>query len=203
MNNKLKYELLGFIQGDGTLTDLNNPSKHGININVGVDDEDVNSHFNFNRPIGERAIYYNYNDEVLSLLHSLQFDIKTLPERCLPLTFKNWSYEDKLNFMRGLYSANGSVLEKYNRITFKTTCRELAEQIKQFWTDCGLNPYITTNKSKTVKFSNGEYTCKESYDVNMTRLENRIWFRDNIGFIQNYKNDKLNNSINNQLNKRK
>jgi len=199
MERKQIYELLGFIQGDGTLTDLNNPSKLGLNINVGVDDEDVNTYFSFNRPIGERGIYYNYNEDIINLLYTLKFDLKVLPERQLPFTFNEWDMEDKINFMRGLYSANGSILEKYNRITFKTTCKELSEQIKQFWIDCGLNPYITTNKSKSVKFSNGEYKCKESYDVNMTRLQSRIWFRDNIGFLQEYKNIKLNNSINNQL----
>ena len=54
----------------------------------------------------------------------------------------------------------------------------------------GIRSYITINKSKSVKFQNGVYTCKQSYDLNITR--DRDLFVKNIGFIQDYKNKKIN-----------
>jgi hypothetical protein len=53
----------------------------------------------------------------------------------------------------------------------------------------GIKSYFTTNKSKQVEFSNGNYVCKESYDLNIT--VDRAIFLDKIGFIQKYKNDKI------------
>ena len=191
----MTYELLGFIQGDGTLTDLNNPSKKGITIDIGKDDGDINEYFNLNKKVGERKVYYNKNPKLIALLYSLKFDLKVLPERQLPFTFDNWKYEDKINFIRGLYSANGSILVKAKRITFKSTSIVLINQLNDFWHSLGINSYITTNKSKSVKFANGDYICKESYDLNICRVVGRIWFRDNIGFLQHYKNDKVNESI--------
>ena len=32
----------------------------------------------------------------------------------------------------------------------------------------GINSYFTTNKKKDVKFENGTYECKESYDINIS-----------------------------------
>jgi len=73
-------------------------------------------------------------------------------------------------FLKGLYSANGSVI-KTSRIAFKTTCKELVEELLDELKSFGLSPYITTNKIKDVLFANGNYTCKESYDLNIGRYE--------------------------------
>gem|GEM_PF-5143914 len=53
----------------------------------------------------------------------------------------------------------------------------------------GINSYFTTNKKKDVKFENGTYECKESYDINIST--DRVKFYNLIGFLQKYKNDKL------------
>ena len=55
----------------------------------------------------------------------------------------------------------------------------------------GIKAYITTNKAKKNKFSNGEYTCKESYDVNIAKFDSITQFYNEIGFIQKYKVDRL------------
>jgi ribonucleoside-diphosphate reductase alpha chain len=49
----------------------------------------------------------------------------------------------------------------------------------------GIKSYITTNKEKNIKFSNGNYTTKTSYDLNIT--SDRKIFAQTIGFIQKYK----------------
>jgi len=93
------------------------------------------------------------------------------------------------SFLRGLYTANGSIVQATGqnsfRITYKTASQQLALDVQLALSSLGIRSYITTNKSKNVKFSNGTYTCKESYDVNIT--SDRVKFLDHIGFIQKYK----------------
>jgi len=123
------------------------------------------------------------------------YDLR-LPKRF----FKN---KTKLaSFLRGLYTANGSVvLNKGNscRITYKTASRGLAEDVQLALSYLGIISYITTNKAKKVTFYNGEYLCKESYDINIT--SDRLHFATSIGFIQKYKMDKLNSNMGKVINR--
>ncbi len=89
--------------------------------------------------------------------------------------------------LRGLFSANGSVCG--NRVTLKATSLVMVEQAQAMLNAIGIKSYITSNESKDVKFKNGTYTCKESYDLNIAA--DRALFVEKIGFIQRYKNDKL------------
>lgn len=186
------FTKLGFIQGAGNLTRLNKDQWKGLEINIGKDDEDVKTLFGSH--INGRNFY---TTEFTDILTSLQFCDKILPERTLPETFNEWELNDKKQFMKGLYSANGCVIESAKRIAFKSTSKELIKQISEFLGSIGIDTYITTNKSKKVKFSNGEYQCKESYDINICRHYSIIKFAKEIGFIHNYKNEKLINIIKN------
>lgn len=96
------------------------------------------------------------------------------------------------SLLRGLYTANGSVVKQKgntSRITYKTSSNTMAIQVQQMLSFIGIRSYITTNKAKDVKFENGTYTCKESYDVNITR--DAEIFKNIVGFIQKYKMDKI------------
>ena len=77
------------------------------------------------------------------------------------------------SLLRGLYSANGSVVN--NRITYKTSSPKLKDQIQLLLSYLGINSYFTTNKAKKVKFGNGEYECKQSYDVNISYDREKIY----------------------------
>lgn len=92
-----------------------------------------------------------------------------------------------VGFLRGLYSANGSVCS--NRITLKSASKGLIEDVQLMLNSIGIKSYFTTNKESNVKFSNGEYLCKESYDLNITT--DREKFVNTIGFIQKYKTEKI------------
>ena len=183
-----EYALYGFIQGDGDLGRLKSPSHKGIEINIGKKDKDVAEMFGLS--VSGRVCYYS-EDNIKEKLISLGFDSNTLPQRGFPSTFKNWSDTQKIGFLNGLYSANGSFI-KVGRVSFKTTSIKLRDELMDILKYFNLNPYFTTNKSKLVKFSNGEYICKESYDVNLGRKTEIKWFYDNIGFIQKYKMNKIN-----------
>jgi len=188
------YELLGFIQGDGNLTDINNPTKKGIGINVGKYDDDVYLYFNLrDKDNTNRTVYMNNRPDIINKIIDLGFDFETMLNRNFPTTFSDWSDIEKRSFVRGMYSANGSVIggSGKGRITYKTINKTLAIQLKEYLESVGFTPYITTNKSKNVEFSNGLYTCRESYDVNIGKKEEKKTFCKTIGFIQRYKNEKL------------
>lgn len=188
INEYVKY---GFIQGDGYTGRLGNNSHKGIEVYFGEKDSDVAEIFGF---LGYGTKYVGGFNEVLSLLG---MDTRNLPQRCLPTGFESLSKENKKSFLKGMYSANGSVI-KSSRISYKTTCNKLAKQLVCVLYGFGLSPYVTTNKEKEVEFSNGNYICKESYDVNIGRYNDIVWFFENIGFIQKYKIESLHNLIKNR-----
>ena len=120
----------------------------------------------------------------------MNFPEVPLPERYLPDKILQLPPYQLKVFLKGLFSANGSVLENYGRVTFKTSCEHLSHQLQVILTALGIKSYITTNKEHNVKFSNGTYLCKKSYDLNITSSDVLI-FKQQIGFIQKYKNEKL------------
>lgn len=185
---------MGFIQGDGNLTRLNSPSHKGIEVNVGIKDGDIRELFS-DCKAGEnsdRTIYINgYND----ILRSLGFSVETLPSRLFPSTYDNWTLTEKASFLHGCYSANGCVVSKY-RIQYKTTCREFADKlVDTLINDFGVFSYITTNKPTKVSFANGDYVCRESYDICIQRYCDIQRFAEKIGFYQYYKRLRLSSLI--------
>lgn len=187
MPNNIKYQKLGFIQGDGVLTDLLNPNKSGITVNIGKKDLDDVAPL-FKDPVSGRRIY---SAELIEDLRDLRFHLEKLPERKFPFTYDSWSLVEKANFLRGCYSANGTVLsteKSGGRIVYKTTSRAFAEKLAQtLKNDFGIASYTTWEKGKVVSFSNGDYLCKNSCNVNIVQYKSKLKFAQAIGFIQDYK----------------
>ena len=194
IQNNVKYDnlfvKLGFIQGDGALGRLASTAHRGIEVNIGEKDGDILSLFSDEKYTNKnyRCIYLsNYVDK----LKELKFSQEHLPTRCMPETYNSWAYNQKQSFLRGCFSANGSVIKNY-RVSYKTTCRKFAEQLqKTLLDDFGIKSFITTNKPKNVKFSNGEYLCKQSYDINIGKLKDVVKFYSEIGFVHDYKTKDL------------
>jgi ribonucleotide reductase class II len=192
--NKI-FVCLGFVQGDGQLSDLKGDKKGqlGVAVNIGKKDQEILEFFQETEGLkckkhGERRIYVNGLNE---LIDKYDFSLYTLPFRALPSTYKGWDLDIKASFLSGLYSANGSVL-KNGRVTLKTTCREMGEQIvDSLKADFGIEAYITVNRPTTVSFPNGIYQCRESYDVNIQQYKGRLSFFNQINFIHSYKIDKF------------
>lgn len=186
------YERYGFIQGDGNLTRLNSSTHVGMEVNIGAKDDDILELFGVCRENNERSFYLRGHNEPMK---KAGFCAAVLPERLFPMDFYN-SIDDKASFLRGLYSANGSVIKEH-RVAFKTTCKALANDLLYVLNrDFGIDGYITTNKAKNISFANGDYTCKESYDVNISKFSGVLSFLKNIGFIQHYKMTELINLVN-------
>jgi len=158
--------------------------------------------------IGENDQYY-LNSEIKNLIKEHRtgiketaWDIKTnitskelvkTYERKVPYRYKFGDFNTRRAFLKGLYSANGSVVA--NRVTLKAASFQIIEDVQQMLSSLGIPSYYTVNKSHKNKFENGEYECKESYDLNIGTKNGRTIFNDLIGFIQPYKNEKVIESL--------
>lgn len=169
--------LAGFIQGDSSITELNSETKKGVTVFIGEKDGDIADMYNT-----EIGNWYSRYAAQIAIDYKLL--AKILPERELPDDITT-------DFLSGLYSANGSVITT-SRIALKTTCQTLADQlVDELNSILDIHAYITTNKSKLNKFSNGTYKCRESYDVNIGKYDDILKFAEHISFGQKYKQDAL------------
>lgn len=116
-------------------------------------------------------------------------DVPRTYMRDLPSWIYSSTVDQQLSFLRGLYSANGSLCG--GRITLKQSSYTLVRSVQLLLNSLGVFSYLTVNKPNETKFRNGYYLCKQSYDLNIGRHADKKFFADNIGFIQRYKQEKL------------
>lgn len=173
----------GLVLGDGSIHKCNNNKVYLI---VGENDTDY-----FSSEIKDLLISI-YDTKEKAKCYSIQTTITSseLPRtfnRSIPSRYMTADKQVVQAFLRGLYSANGSVVDK--RVTYKTSSPTLRDNIMTLLSSVGIRSYYTINTPHDVEFSNGIYTCKESYDINIGT--DRDIFYKNIGFIQKYKMEKL------------
>lgn len=178
--------LAGLLIGDGTVKKEGSTSGPYVLLCVGDKDQDY------------------FTSEVAHLINPVPFDVRMhrvegveggIVAKELPRTFLR-QVPDRYfcadgttvrGFLRGLYSANGSVVN--GRVTLKATSSNVIERVQMMLSSIGIRSYVTENQPADVEFANGVYTCKRSYDLNITR--DRVRFSSLIGFIQGYKQEKL------------
>jgi len=166
----------GMIIGDGT-------DHHGtILLNVGRNDSDVLVDFP-EYLTGPYSKEYQY--KVQTTICSAELPVTYL--RSVPERFLKAQGPIVASFLRGLFSANGSLCG--NRVTLKAASKMIVEQVQLMLSSIGIRSYYTTNKSKVVEFQNGRYRCKESYDLQIA--QDRELFARNVGFVQAYKQKAL------------
>mgnify|MGYP001603500555 CR=1 FL=1 len=181
-------QVLGFLQEDGT---LHKATKKMV-AHVGANDSDLRSTFEEMRDgcwkDDKQIILDPY---ITELATEFSVDFRNLPERELPKRLFAQSPRIVRAFLRGLFSANGSViLSDTGRIALKSSCKPMVQQVQQLLGALGYRSYITKNKGHVVEFSNGSYLCKDSYNLNISGSYARK-FGNEIGFIQDYKNEKV------------
>lgn len=174
----------GLVMGDGS---KHTASNNLMLLNIGKDDTSYLSSEVAHLIGRERPGIGPYVWEISTTI--TPDELPSTPTRSIPDRFYYGNARKAASFLRGLYSANGSVVAQGSRITFKTVSPVLREQVQVLLSSIGIRSYYTTNKSKVVAFANGAYTCKESYDVNIT--SDREIFVRLIGFLQPYKNAKV------------
>ena len=187
------FVLYGFMQGDGTLSRLKSKAHLGVEIMIGEKDEELLPFFEARKFVEHRGKSHRvfYIQDIKSELLDLDFSSEHLPQREFPLSYNDWDLNKKASFLRGCFSANGSI-NNYARVTYKCTCKNFILQLqKTLEDDFDISGYITTNKSHDIKFSNGTYTVKESYDLNIASFTDKLKFANEINFVQQYKIEKL------------
>ena len=175
----------GLMLGDGTVVHANDGANDYLLLCIGAQDSDY------------------WASEVAPLITRQPFDVlrhrasTTLTPAELPKTYARripdrFFYAPPLRaaaFLRGLFSANGSIAG--GRITLKASSFEVIDRVQQMLSSLGIRSYYTTNKAHDVEFKNGTYTCRESYDLNIGVRDDKIRFRDLIGFIHADKTRRL------------
>lgn len=177
-----EYVMDGLVLGDGS---VHKASNNLIYLTIGIDDNDY-----FESEVS--GLIKKERSGISLGAYEIQTNIKAgeLPytyERYIP---KRYFYENKhkvCSLLRGIYSANGSVCN--NRITLKSSSKMLIEDVQTMLSSVGIRSYYTKNKPTEIEFNNGKYICKESFDLNITT--DRDKFMKYIGFIQEYKNNKI------------
>lgn len=168
--------LAGFILGDGSLNRLNSDRHRGLEVYFGKKDGDVAKLF------GQEAGSVWYSNEAYEVAKKYNLEASIIGHRGGP-------QDPKL--LTGLFSANGSVIAA-GRVALKSIDKmQILDVQSMLKMDYGISSHITTNKAKKVKFSNGEYLCKESYDLNIAEYESLLTFASMISFVQEYKREAL------------
>ena len=118
-----EFTKYGFLQGDGCLSRLNSTTHKGLEINLSKDDDEIRDLFNIDK--AGNSVYINGFNNTLS---KLGFSSEILPNRDLPETIDVWNVKDKKMFLKGLYSANGSIITNH-RVALKSTNKALVENL--------------------------------------------------------------------------
>lgn len=171
----------GLVLGDGTQhCDM-------IHLLIGDDDQDYFKS-EISHLIKSNAPGYAADNKAWKISTSITLDeLQYTYLRQVPDRYKFGDKNTVCSFLRGLYSANGSICG--GRITLKASSFDIIKDTQVMLSSIGIRSYYTTNKPSMVKFNNGEYLCKQSYDLNITADKNK--FVALIGFIQIYKNSKI------------
>lgn len=174
----------GLVLGDGTVKD----KKYKL-LCIGEDDVDyfkseiapyIGEHF-------DKGYEYHINTNL-----TIE-EINRTFERVVPARYMYSNFNVISGFLRGIFSANGHVIQnKGYRVCLTQSSRVLIEQVQIMLSAIGIRSYISTYKEHDTEFKNGIFKCKESYKLNTADIRE---FHKYIGFIQKYKNDRLENIL--------
>ena len=176
----------GLVLGDGS---VHKASNNLIYLCIGENDNDYFESEIKDLIIKHREGIKTYAYEVQTTLRSDDLSLTYL--RQIPNKYFYGNSENVKGFLRGLFSANGSVVS--NRVTFKTSSPKLRDEVQILLSSIGIRSYYTTNKKKVVSFKNGDFECRESYDISIS--SDRDIFYNEVGFIQKYKMNKLSETL--------
>lgn len=182
------YEVLGFEFGDGNYHKASNrmkyiyftPEKDAEVIDI------VSREFRASPEFDSSGKKYSIKIPN-NTLYASAF-VGTLPERMIPDWIMRLPKDDMRLFIRGLFSANGCNLKKYNKIQLVSANRYMLQQVQMMLLAFGIKAKLWYhNEESTAHFSNGDYICKKSWHL-VISCESYNRYLDDIGFIQSYKN---------------
>lgn len=176
----------GLVIGDGGAKTVNNGANTYMILYVGQDDQ---SYFDSEIKSCIGVKFDGIAHRVTTTITAEELPATYL--RRVPARYLHADYATVAAFLRGLYSANGSICG--GRVTLKAASFGMINDVQLMLSALGIRSYYTTNPAHRVTFANGEYDCRESYDLNITT--DRDKFADMIGFIQPEKTIRLNEAL--------
>ena len=172
----------GLVIGDGQSIYANYGANEYVVLHIGQNDQDY-----FASHVAPMISSF-YNKGVWKIQTTINAsELPKTYERKVPDRFFCGDTLTVRSFLRGLYSANGSMVG--TRVTLKASSFTVIDRVQQMLSSLGIRSYYTTSREHANEFRNGTYVCKESYDLNI--IADRGLFASLIGFIQRYKQDRL------------
>lgn len=185
----------GLVIGDGS-RNINPTKNYDVYLNIGDNDKDYFTSYVKDNIIGQTYPSDKYSFRINTTI--TKEELPLIPVRKIPNRFIFCDPKKIRGFLCGLYSANGSICGR--RITLKSTSYDIIKSVQLMLSSIGITSYYTINKPTKIKWANGEYTSKKSYDLNVSDI---FSFYSQIRFLQKYKNDKIEAVINLRRNKEK
>lgn len=176
---------LGFLHGDGSY-----PMAGGAVVHLGERDEDVDGWFSSYRPREGVGRYVPLNDRLLKLADTLGMGRDPLPHRGMPEGVYGLTPGGMCAWLRGLFSANGTVA-KTGQPSLRGTNLNLLRGVQRCLLALGVESSLRTRGAVEVTWPNGTYTSRTSYELRV--FDHASWrvFSDRVNFIQEYKRDRL------------
>lgn len=168
----------GLVLGDGS---VHKASNNLIYLCIGAKDTDYHKSSVSHLIGADRRKAFRGGYEVTTTL--VPSDLPLLPSRSIPDRFVYGNTNKVAGFLCGLFSANGCVTK--GRVQLKTTNRLLANQVQDMLAFLGIKSCLVINKPKIIRWPNGDYCSKQSYNIIIYNHSRD--FMSRIGFLQQYK----------------
>lgn len=181
----------GLVIGDGSIHKASKIGNQKL-LYIGNDDQDY-----FTSEVSEFIRDLRWSKAHSITTNISESELTLITDREIPSRYVYSDINTQASFLRGLFSANGSVTCK--RVTLKATSFKIIKDAQLMLSALGIRSYFTTNKPAICKHKNGVYTSKKSYDLNISTDIDK--FSKLIGFIQIYKNNKLKSVLANKQGK--
>lgn len=115
-------------------------------------------------------------------------ELSRIDKRIIPLRFFNATKDTIAGFLKGLFTANGDISND-GKVGLRAVSRLLLEQVQIMLSSIGISSLMYFDFAHEVYFKSKKYLCKKSYKLRITKDIDK--FYSIIGFLQNYKNEKL------------
>lgn len=178
-----EYELLGFLFGDGFITG----DGFGIGVKLNPQKESYVADMLLDSGFHQQTsgAFYINKDE----MDSSDFLKYRVWDRNIPEDILTGDSNKVASFLRGLFEANGSC-NKVGQVSLKTTNKQLVLDVQTLLASFGIQSWAVTNKSTKIKWDNGVYISRESYNLQIAP-RNGHKFLEKIGFLSDEKNSKI------------
>jgi hypothetical protein len=183
----------GIVFGDGSKHKASNDL---VYLCVGKDDEDYFKSEISSLFVEDRSVSFCASKSGAAWVVQTTIGAEEVPktfERKIPDRFARGSPGKVRGFLRGLFTANGSVVGKGSstRVTLKAASFAVIEETQALLSSIGIRSYYSVNEAHDVEFENGTYTCRKSYDLNICTADDKKRFLSLVGFLQGYKVERL------------